>query len=91
MNKKKNYLIISIILDLIGMASLLFPVFGELIDIVWAPISGLILFFMYGKLLGFSGGLIEFTEEIFPFTDFIPTFTLVWIYNFKIKKQKELK
>jgi hypothetical protein len=32
--------------------------------------------------------VITFLEEILPFSDFIPTFTLTWIYNYWIKKNK---
>jgi hypothetical protein len=31
---------------------------------------------------------LTFFEEIIPLTDFIPSFTLMWIYTFIIKAEK---
>jgi hypothetical protein len=42
---------------------------------------------MYEGTVGKVGGVITFLEEIIPFTDVIPSFTLTWIYNYWIKKQ----
>ena len=69
---------ICILLDLIGMLSFIFPAFGELADTVWAPISGLIFFKLFGGRLGTIGGVLNFLEEIIPFTDVIPSFTIAW-------------
>lgn len=88
MNKTSQF-IFSIILDLIGMLSILFPGFGEITDIVWAPLSAVILYFMYKKKKVLPAVFIEFLEELFPFSDFIPTFTLTWLYVNFIKKDKE--
>jgi hypothetical protein len=51
---------------------------GEAEDLLWAPISGIIFYFMFGKKLGLSGGVFSFLEEITPGLDFIPTFTIAW-------------
>lgn len=85
---KKTKLILSILFDLIGALSYLVPVFAEITDIIWAPISGFILFYMYKGTVGKIAGIIGFIEEALPFVDFIPTFTLTWIYEYKIKKQE---
>jgi hypothetical protein len=42
---------------------------------------------MYKGTIGKLGGTIAFLEEIIPFTDVIPTFTLTWIYTYLIKKE----
>jgi len=42
---------------------------------------------MYKGTIGKVGGVITFIEEILPFSDFLPTFTLTWIYKYLIKKQ----
>jgi hypothetical protein len=42
---------------------------------------------MYKGTVGKVGATITFLEEILPFSDFIPTFTLTWIYNYRIKKK----
>lgn len=86
---KKTKLILGIIFDLIGMLSYVVPIFAEVTDLVWAPISGFIMMAMYKGTTGKVAGLISFIEEVFPFIDFIPTFTLTWIYKYIIKKEKE--
>lgn len=68
-----------IILDLIGLTSYLLPVIGETEDLLWAPISGIIFYFLFGKKrFGMLGGIFSFLEEISPGLDFIPTFTIAW-------------
>jgi hypothetical protein len=74
---------ICILLDLIGMASYVFPFLGEISDIVWAPFSAFIFNKLFGGRLGFIGGVLNFLEEIFPYTDIIPSFTIAWF----IRKQ----
>ena len=74
-------LIISIVLDLIGLISFLIPVLAELIDVVWAPISALLIFQLYGSSL-LSG--IAVIEESLPFTDIIPTATIGWLCEFTV-------
>jgi hypothetical protein len=86
---KKTKLILGIIFDLIGMLSYVVPIFAEVTDLVWAPISGFIMMAMYKGTTGKVAGVISFIEEVFPFIDFIPTFTLTWIYKYYIKKEKE--
>ena len=78
---KKNKLpplFLCIGLDLIGCTSYLFPFFGEAGDLLWAPLSGLIFYFMFGKKFGALGGIFSVLEEISPGLDFIPTFTIAW-------------
>ncbi|WP_338377301.1 hypothetical protein [uncultured Flavobacterium sp.] len=86
---KKTKLILGIAFDLIGMLSYIVPVFAEVTDIVWAPISGFLMMAMYKGTTGKIAGTISFIEEAFPFIDFIPTFTLTWIYKYLIKKEKD--
>lgn len=78
-----------ILLDIIGMSSYLVPVLGEVIDIAWAPISGIAFYFLFGKRkFGFLGGAFTFLEELAPGLDLIPTFTIAWfLRNAEIKKQ----
>lgn len=64
-----------IILDLIGCLSYIVPLFGP----IWAVISGIIFYFMFGKKLGVFGGIFSFIEELLPGLDFIPTFTIAWL------------
>ncbi len=67
-----------ILLDLTGMATYIFPGLGEFADIVWAPISGFIFYKLFGGRFGMIGGVLNFLEEIIPFTDIIPSFTIAW-------------
>ncbi len=67
-----------IFLDLLGMATYLLPVLGETVDLVWAPISGYIFFKLFGGRFGIIGGVLNFLEEVIPFTDIIPSFTIAW-------------
>lgn len=90
MNKKSILLILGLFFDLIGMASYLVPGFGELIDFIWAPISGLAMFIMYKGLKGAVGGVFGVVEEILPGLDFIPSFTLMWFYTYYIQKTEEV-
>lgn len=66
-------------LDLIGYASYTVPILGEFGDIIWAPVSGVIFFLLFGGWRGAMGGLFNFIEELLPGTDFIPSFTLMWL------------
>lgn len=85
---KKSKLILSIIFDAIGMLSFVVPVFGETIDVIWAPISGLLLIIMYKGTVGKIAGLFGTIEELFPFTDIIPTFTITWFYMYIIRREE---
>ncbi len=85
---KMTKLVLGIIFDGIGMLSYAIPVFAEIIDVVWAPISALILTKMYKGTVGKVAGIFEFVEEILPETDIIPTFTITWFYVYIIKKGK---
>lgn len=86
---KKSKLILSLIFDGIGMMTYFAPVFGEIVDVVWAPISGILLVVMYKGTVGKIAGLFGTIEELFPFTDLIPTFTITWFYTYVIKKGVE--
>ena len=86
-SNKTTKLILGIVFDLIGMLSYLIPGIAETLDIVWAPISGFLLVAMYKGYTGKVAGIIGFLEEILPFTDVIPTFTLTWIYQYIFKKE----
>lgn len=70
-----------LLMDVLGYASFAVPVFGEAFDLVWAPVSAMIFFKMFGGARGLFGGLFNFAEELLPFTDFIPTFTITWLFQ----------
>ncbi|MGO4821264.1 MULTISPECIES: hypothetical protein [unclassified Flavobacterium] len=85
-NIKTRNLLLGILFDAIGMLSFTIPMIGEFSDVVWAPIAGYLMTRMYKGTIGKVGGVITFLEEIFPFTDVVPTFTLTWIYTYVFKK-----
>ena len=76
-----------IVMDLIGYATYGIPFLGEVLDIFWAPVSAMIFFRMFGGAKGIFGGLFNFVEELLPGLDFIPTFTITWIFTY-LKKNK---
>jgi hypothetical protein len=88
---KKPSLLFCIIMDLIGMASILIPSLDEWSDILWAPISAYIFYQRFGGLGGLLGGAFSFLEELLPYTDIIPTFTIAWYIQNKGIKNNPLK
>ncbi len=81
MNTQKHFLpniAICIAMDLIGMFTYAIPALGEFGDVIWAPLSAFIFYKIFGGRLGLFGGMFDFAEEILPFTDFIPSFTIAW-------------
>ena len=84
---KMRLLALSILFDAIGMLSFTIPFLGEFSDVVWAPLAGFLMTRMYKGTLGKIGGILAFVEEVLPFSDFVPTFTLAWLYKYVIKKE----
>jgi len=76
-------------MDLLGAASYFFPFTGEWFDLLWAPLSAFIFYRSFGGKTGKIGSFINLAEELLPFTDIIPTFTIGYIYNRFIKKTLE--
>lgn len=87
-DKKYEHLALSLLFDGIGMLSLVIPFLGEFSDILWAPLSGWLMTRIYKGKVGQAAGVITFIEEIIPGLDIIPTFTIMWVYTYLIKKNK---
>ncbi len=87
MNKHRPSLVFCILMDIIGSATYAIPGIGEFADIVWAPISAIIFYMAFGGWKGAFGGIFNFVEEILPGTDFIPTFTIVWLWKYFTEKK----
>lgn len=84
-------IILCVIFDLLGFVSYLLPVLGEAEDLLWAPISGIAFYFLFGKRkFGLLGGLFSFLEELSPGMDLVPTFTIAWFIR-KHELEKYLK
>lgn len=67
-----------VLMDILGYATFSVPILGEFADVLWAPFSAFIFTRMFGGRFGLFGGMLNFVEEILPFTDFIPSFTIAW-------------
>lgn len=80
--EKNNTLMMSLIIDSIGLLSYVMPGFAIIFDVIWAPISGLLIFSLYKKP---SIAIAGFVEEILPLTDFIPIATIAWLNKY-VKK-----
>lgn len=78
---KSKKLVLSLILDAVGMI--------PFIDLVWAPVSGFLMTKLYKGKLGKLAGIFSFVEEIIPGTDFIPTFTLMWLYTYVFSSEQK--
>lgn len=86
-SSKTRNLFLGILFDSIGMLSFAVPFIGEFSDVIWAPLAVFLMTWMYKGPIGRVGGVVTFLEEILPFSDFIPTFTLTWIYKYVIKNK----
>lgn len=88
-NSNSGFLLVfSLLFDGIGMLTYLAPVFGEVTDVFWAPISAILLIIMFKGTAGKLAGVFGFMEELLPFVDVIPTFTITWFYTYVIKRGK---
>jgi len=86
--RRQRNLILGVVFDCVGMLSFSIPGIGEFSDVVWAPVSAILMWWMYKGISGKVAGVVSFLEEIFPFTDIIPSFTLMWAYTYAISKDK---
>mgnify|MGYP006082304455 FL=1 len=82
-------LVLSILLDIIGMLSFSLPFVGEFSDVIWAPLSAFIMTSIYKGITGKIAGMVNLFEELMPGLDFIPTFTLTWLYNYVVINKKK--
>ena len=83
MSLRRKRLIYGVLCDLLGMVSIIFPLF----DFVWAPLSAYIMTRMYPGKEGKVAAVVSFIEEALPAVDIIPSFTLMWIYTYYLKKE----
>lgn len=80
--KKRKDLMASLAIDALGMATYLIPALGEAADIVIAPIVSILIYAVHRTTFGAIAGLLE---EIIPFTDIIPSATIIWFYRYFLK------
>ncbi|RKS53259.1 hypothetical protein BC962_1508 [Gillisia mitskevichiae] len=84
---KNKLLIKGLMYDVVGMATMAIPLVGPFLDIAWAPYAAKQMSEMYPGKKGKIASVLVFIEEILPFTDFVPSFTLMWLYTFVWKKE----
>jgi hypothetical protein len=89
MNKQQSSLLFCILMDAIGYATYAVPFLGEFADVIWAPVSAFIFFKTFGGWKGAFGSVFAFAEEILPWTDFIPSFTIMWAWQHLMEKKKD--
>ena len=63
-----------LILDMISMASLLLPILGNVFDLFWAPLCGLLVALLTQRL---QFGLAVMIKEALIFFDFVPLATII--------------
>ena len=84
-----NLLLKGLFFDAVGMLTMAIPVIGPFLDLAWAPVAAKQMTKMYPGRKGKFASILVFVEEILPFTDIIPSFTLMWAYTFLLKPQTE--
>ena len=65
------------LIDTLGVATFSVPVLGEIVDVVWAPVSAYLIQRTFG-MVGFT--VVGFIEELLPFTDIIPTALIAFVW-----------
>ncbi|MBS9767874.1 MAG: hypothetical protein KGV44_10115 [Flavobacteriaceae bacterium] len=89
MKNKYAKLILCLFLDAVGYLSYVVFGLGETIDVVWAPLAGWLNYRLFKEEAGIGGALFTFVEEALPATDFIPSFTLTWLYVYFFSRKKK--
>lgn len=79
MENKYRKLIKCLLMDAVGMISVATPMVGPFLDVIWAPIAASVSYKMFGERKGKYTSLITFVEELLPFTDVVPSFTIFWL------------
>lgn len=79
-------LALGLLFDFIGTLSFSIPGLGEFSDIIWAPVAKYLMQWLYKGRAAKVMGWVVAIEEILPFTDVVPSFTLMWFYTYVLKK-----
>lgn len=91
MKNKYLKLAVCVLLDGLGYLSYFILGIGESIDVVWAPLAGWLNYKLFREEAGTGGAIFTFIEEALPGTDFIPSFTITWVYAYIVRKNKNAK
>ena len=87
MKSKYIKLLASILLDIVGVLPFFFPGLGEMVDVIWAPLSAYLIMKIYQNKVSKYTAVIGFIEEALPFADFVPTFTITWLLSLYLDKK----
>jgi len=79
-----------LVMDILGCVFVMIPLIGPVIEMLFAPISAIIYFRMFGVRRGLFGGIFNFVEELIPGLDFIPTFTISWFVRYVNQKKESM-
>jgi hypothetical protein len=88
---KAKKLYFGLLFDIIGMFSYSIPLIGEFSDLIWAPLSGFLMMWMYKGGKGKIAAIVSVVEELAPGLDVIPSFTLMWFYTYYLDKNADTK
>lgn len=69
-------LVSAIVIDVFGYFSFAMPFIGEVSDLIWAPISAVLIFLLFQDPFL---SVVGFGEEALPFTDIVPSATIAWL------------
>jgi len=84
LDRKGVQLLLAFFFDGVGMLSYFIPGLGELFDIIYGPVQGAIIYTMIGAERGRMFFIVlGIGEEMLPFTDFIPSCTLAWLWKYR--------
>ena len=83
-NRPLPALALCILCDAMGFITLALPFAGDFLHVIWAPISTLVYFRMFGGKMGVLGGAFSYVEESIPYAQIIPTFTISWLLKSKV-------
>lgn len=72
-------LVLSVLIDAVGVSTYLLPGAGEAADAGWAPVSAMLVQALYGSWVLTT---LDFLEEALPFSDALPTACIGWALEF---------
>ena len=84
---KTQKLLCGLLFDGCGYISYAFLPF----DFIWSLLSSSLMTRLYKGTSGKVAAVISFIEEALPLVDFIPSFTLMWIYTYVFSKNENNK
>lgn len=69
-----------LLMDAVGLLSYM-SFWAEGVDVCWAPISAYVFYRSFGGKTGKVGAFINLIEELLPFVDILPTYTIAYCYQ----------